>query len=579
MTAPFTGMFRRALCTAMAMLCLLGTPARALIPDELVPWLPSITADELQHQLTALPDINAPDASGRTLLDHALCSAPALVPTLLDAGADPSRRDARGAQALQRLFRCGHAPDDTRAAALVDLLLAHGLDPNDTDQLERTPLHAALMLLGEGRGEINLYRDGALLLLARGADAAQPDNAGLTPLHLAVSEHDGRITALILDTGTDPDLRDAAGRTPLWYAAEGAGNLVPFQLLLEAGASATQPGLRERVLAARAPAKTALLSGYLPDWRLPADTAFRQIEQGLHTGLPATSLDRLHQSSAEADALARRLADAAPTHLPTLTRAGLGPQADWLIAHALPAAGQPASEALLTFAVDSGDLALTRRLLDAGTPPADPATLMRLALATERLPLIQLLAEHLPGRHQLAPWLVHYLASGGHQPTLVEWLLLDGVDINARDAHGNTAAMLAARDGHTNLVQLLLAHGADTRAVNHSGCDLACYYRRDDAGAALPALNEAPAAFYLLAFGPALLLYFALAARQLHHHRPLARLTLGLAAGLAVTLGVSASLFYECAPCVATGDQPLWLTGTCATLLSALAMWLALRQR
>lgn len=562
----------------MAMLCLLGTPARALTPDDLVPWLPSITADELRHQLDTLPDINAPDTRGRSLLDHALCQAPALVPTLLDAGADPARRDARGAQALHRLFRCGHAPDNTRAAALTDLLLAHGLDPNDTDQLERTPLHAALMLLGEGRGEINLYRDGALLLLARGADAAQPDNAGLTPLHLAVSEHDGRITALILDTGTPPDLRDAAGRTPLWYAAEGDDNLAPFRLLLAAGASPTQPGLRERVLAARAPVKTALLLEHLPDWHVPVDTALQQIEQGLHAGLPATHLDRLHQSSADPDVLANRLANAAPTLLPTLTRAGLGPQADWLITHALPAAGQPASEALLTFAVGNGDLALTRRLLDAGTPLADPDTLMRQALATERLPLIQLLSEHLPERHQGTPWLVHYLASGGHQPTLVEWLLLDGVDINARDNHGNTAAMLAARDGHTDLVRLLLAHGADTRAVNHSGCDLACYYRLDDAHALLPTLNDAPAAFYLLAFGPALLLYFALAARQLHRQQPLARLTLGLAVGLTITLGISASLFYECAPCLATGDQPLWLTGACATLLCTLAMWRALRQ-
>ncbi|KAF0810174.1 hypothetical protein A167_01205 [Alcanivorax sp. S71-1-4] len=563
----------------MAMLCLLATPAGALTPDELVPWLPNITAGELQHQLGTLPDINAPDASGLTLLDHALCSAPALVPTLLDAGADPARRDARGAQALHRLFRCGHAPDDTRAASLVDLLLAQGLDPNDTDHLERTPLHAALMLLGEGRGDIHLYRDGALLLLARGADATAPDNAGLTPLHLAASEHDGRITSLMLDTGTPPDLRDAAGRTPLWYAARGDDNLAPFQLLLEAGANAAAPGLRERVLAASVPAKTALLSGYLPDWRLPVDTAFQQIGQGLRAGLPAASLDRLHQSSAEPDALANRLAEAAPTLLPALTRAGLGPQADWLITHALPATGQSASTALLAFAVEHGDLALARRLLDAGTPPADPATLMHLALATERLPLIQLLAGHLPGRHQLAPWLLHYLASGGHQPAVVEWLLLDGADIDARDAHGNTAVMLAARDGHTELVPLLLAHGAETSAVNHSGCDLACYYHRDDAGAELPTLTAAPGAFYLLAFGPALLLYFALAARQLHRHRPLARLTLGLAAGLAVALGVSASLFYECAPCLATGDQPLWLTGAGATLLAALAMGWALRQR
>jgi uncharacterized protein len=43
----------------------------------------------------------------------------------------------------------------------------------------------------------------------------------------------------------------------------------------------------------------------------------------------------------------------------------------------------------------------------------------------------------------------------------VERLLKGGVDIDARDAHGQTAVMLAAMDGQARLVESLAMHGAD----------------------------------------------------------------------------------------------------------------------
>ena len=46
----------------------------------------------------------------------------------------------------------------------------------------------------------------------------------------------------------------------------------------------------------------------------------------------------------------------------------------------------------------------------------------------------------------------------------IEALIARGIDINARDAHGQTALMNAARDGQPEVVQLLVAHGAD---LNH----------------------------------------------------------------------------------------------------------------
>lgn len=41
-----------------------------------------------------------------------------------------------------------------------------------------------------------------------------------------------------------------------------------------------------------------------------------------------------------------------------------------------------------------------------------------------------------------------------------------GVDIEARDEHGNTALIVAAQNGHTALVKMLVDKGADVGAVN-----------------------------------------------------------------------------------------------------------------
>src|SRR5690606_9129805 len=148
----------------------------------------------------------------------------------------------------------------------------------------RTPLHESLARLGDGAGGVHLYRDAALLMLVRGAEPALADAQGLTALHLAVSEQAGQVTALILDSGADPDPKDQAGRTPLWYATVGTDNLASFQLLLEAGADSTLPGLREQALAQENPAKLALLLRANPAWALTTGEALARIEAALLAG-------------------------------------------------------------------------------------------------------------------------------------------------------------------------------------------------------------------------------------------------------------------------------------------------------
>lgn len=580
---PALSFFKRGLKYAAAALVLLQAPqAAAFAVDEFAPWLPRITATELQHQLATWPDINAPGADGRTLLDHALCSAPALVPTLLDAGADPARHDSAGGHALHRLMRCQHPPQHADAARLVETLLNAGLSSDAPDQDGRTPLHHSLAQLNDGSGTVHLYRDAALLMLARGADPALPDANGLTALHLSVTEQDGQITTLILDSGTEVDMRDAAGRTALWYAAAGTKNIAPWRILLEAGAQPAHPTLRARVLSAGSPTKTAYLLRADPSWVLPSDDALAQLGTALADGLPVALLETLYHSGASPQRLSDGLAQRAATLMPQLLQRGLAEQAEWLLTHAL-AQGDASSierQHLLHALVSSGDLGLTRRLLEAGTPITEPGRIMAAALATERLPLVQLIAAQLSEISHHSPWLLLYLRHGGNQPAIVEWLILDGSDLNAADIEGNTALLLAARRGEHALVELMLAHGADPTVVNHSGCDLYCYYRTPALTApALPQLDHAPAAFFLLAFSAALVLYFALAARQLRRHQPLLPLTLALLAALILTLAGSASLFYQCQPCLAQDTAQFWLTAASATLLAALAMFLVLRSR
>jgi ankyrin repeat protein len=52
---------------------------------------------------------------------------------------------------------------------------------------------------------------------------------------------------------------------------------------------------------------------------------------------------------------------------------------------------------------------------------------------------------------------------------MVQALLADGADVNAKNKDGETALMYASGEGHLEVVQLLLANGADVNAKNSRG--------------------------------------------------------------------------------------------------------------
>jgi ankyrin repeat protein len=161
----------------------------------------------------------------------------AMVRLLVSCGADPNARLARRTgendyvlewasgfgctEAVAALLECGADPHlssgggtalvpGARYPEIVEMLLAHGANPNSRDDNGITPLMAAAM-----------SADSIRLLVDSGADANAADENGTTALHRAVGSWAGsdECVALLLEAGTDPNAVDAHGTTPLHRAA------------------------------------------------------------------------------------------------------------------------------------------------------------------------------------------------------------------------------------------------------------------------------------------------------------------------------------------------------------------------
>lgn len=63
---------------------------------------------------------------------------------------------------------------------------------------------------------------------------------------------------------------------------------------------------------------------------------------------------------------------------------------------------------------------------------------------------------------------LHYAASGP-SPQVVEWLLGQGAEVNARAPNGSTPLMMAAQFGAEDSVNVLLSRGADAKLRNERG--------------------------------------------------------------------------------------------------------------
>lgn len=133
---------------------------------------------------------------------------------LLEAGADPSARDARGRGPLHAAAREGHA-------AVLRELLAAGADPDAADDEGRTALHAAAEW---GWGGV------LAALLEAGASVDPVDSWGWTPLMLAAESGYAEQVEWLLEAGADPRRENDAGRTPAGVAGDAGRSALAARL-------------------------------------------------------------------------------------------------------------------------------------------------------------------------------------------------------------------------------------------------------------------------------------------------------------------------------------------------------------
>lgn len=139
----------------------------------------------------------------------------ALAQVLLEAGANPNARDRSGRTPLHHAIRA------REVLAILPLLLRSGADPNVCAEGGRgtTPLMTAIESWFE-----ELDKDRSIqiirMLAAAGARLDEADGRGDTPLALAVVNDARDLASLLLELGADPGRRLKDGKTAADYARD-----------------------------------------------------------------------------------------------------------------------------------------------------------------------------------------------------------------------------------------------------------------------------------------------------------------------------------------------------------------------
>ena len=172
-------------------------------------------------------DVNAARADGATaLLWAAHWDAVDMVDLLVTAGADADGTDDHGVTPLHRAAENG-------SLAMVAALLEVGAEPDLAQASGLTPLMTAART-----GNVAIVE----MLVAAGADAnAETSATKSTALMWAVAEGHRDIVRVLLEAGADPHVSTTNGFTPLLYAAEN-GDIETATALIAAGVDIDETG-------------------------------------------------------------------------------------------------------------------------------------------------------------------------------------------------------------------------------------------------------------------------------------------------------------------------------------------------
>ena len=417
-------------------------------------------------------DVDAPQADGATALAWAVhWDDLATAGLLLAAGADANAANDLGVTPLMLASQNGSVP-------MVELLVQAGADPNAA-----RPGGGTALMMAARAGDATVLRR----LLAAGADVDAATRSGHTALMWAVAERHRRAAALLAEVGADVRARTAVhtprartivreakvlsrfeavnpaglprdgdrdpprpegGFTPLLYAVL-AGDAPTVRVLLSAGADvddAGPDGVTALMLAlVKRHDELALLllaAGADPS---PADAGFTALHLASATGSLAVAEALLARGS-DPDVRLER-----PQRLTNSFEIGV---------FTSPGSGRLTQIGSTPFivAAKSADARMMRMLAAAG---ADPH------LTTDDGSTALMLAAGLGKR--AATDITYYAWTEEKAVEALAAGLELGLDVNAANAHGETALHAAAYHNANRVIEFLVDNGADIDALNAAG--------------------------------------------------------------------------------------------------------------
>ena len=492
-----------------------AAPAGPAADSPLADAAESRDPDAVGALVAAEADPDAPQADGATALAWAAhWDDLDIADLLLDAGASPDAANDLGVTPLMLASANGSAP-------MVERLLAAGADPNAA-----RPAGETALMMAARAGAASVVR----LLIAAGADVDEATRGGHTALMWAAAERHPRVVTVLAEVGADVDARTRVrtrqgrrvvreaivlspfeavnpavlprdgdrdpprpegGFTPLLHAVL-AGDPQVVAVLLAAGADvddAGPDGVTALMLALtkRRTAVARLLLERGADPR-PVEAGYGALHLAAATGQLAIA-ERMLARGADPDVRLER-----PQRLTNAFEIGV---------FTSPGSGRLTQIGSTPFlvAAKSADAPMMRLLAGAGADPTRTTD-----DGTNALMLAAGLGKRAATDITYYDWTeakaVEALAAG----------LELGLDVNAANAHGETALHAAAYHNANRVVRFLVDRGAHLDAQNAArqtplriaeGHLICCttFVRHSEAAAELRALGADPAAGIQLTFG------------------------------------------------------------------------------
>jgi ankyrin repeat protein len=369
--------------------------------------------EQVKSLISQGADINVKNGTGATPLHVAIANGKIETANLLiQKGADVNTKDIKGNTPL-------HAAAVKGDIKTANLLISKGADVNVENKYGLTPVSRALLSDGGGRLMVEL-------LVSKGAK--------VSALHLAAHRGDIDKVRSILEKGTNVDVRDKAGHTPLFYAAS-AGQLHVVEFLISKGADVNAKDNRD--------GETPLFYAGDAGWK-------NVVELLIAKGADINARGGLGGSALESAAWLGR-GDVA--ELLITKGADVNIRDDWgyIPLHAAACTGLvEIAERLITKGND----------INAKTEWGE--TPLHSAMWDSQIQMVEFLISKgadVNAQDSAGQTPLHKAAERGHS-TVVDFLTSHGANVNAKDNLGKTPLSLAKENGYAELVILLKKHGA-----------------------------------------------------------------------------------------------------------------------